>query len=84
MVEAPHAPWALRGEVLVAVVRGGPRFVYGVRYTESPVGPFFELGVADFARLGLRPGLRTTVLVVSDLSVRAQRLPARAPSPSPR
>ena len=71
MVEAPHAPWALRGEVLVAVVRGGPSFVYGVRYTESPVGPFFELGVAVPARLGLRPGLRTTLLVVSSAAAKA-------------
>jgi hypothetical protein len=79
--EAPHAPWALRGEVLVAWVGGrpvrsalpagaqplpGPTFVFGVRYTDSPIGPFLEFGVAEPARLGLRPGLCVTELVVSD------------------
>lgn len=67
MHEAPHAPWALRGEVVVAVVRSGSgvRFLYGARYTESPVGPFVELGLAVPARVGLRPGLRSLFVVVS-------------------
>jgi hypothetical protein len=71
----------LRGEVVVAWVGGrasasvlpggvqrmpGPAFVFGVRYTDSPIGPFLELGVAEPARLGLRPGLCVTALVVSD------------------
>ena len=81
MHEAPHAPWALRGEVIVAWVgrrpatsvlpQGvqrlpGPAFVFGVRYTESPIGPYLEMGVAEPARLGLRPGLCVTALAVSD------------------
>lgn len=81
MHEAPHAPWALRGEVLVAWVGRlgsqavlpegvqplpGPAFVFGVRYTASPIGPFVEFGVAEPARLGLRPGLCVTALVVSE------------------
>lgn len=81
MVDAPHAPWALRGEVLVGwaridrVGRGavpaglrplpGPAVVSAVRYTASPVGPFLELSVAQPARLGLRPGLCVTGMVVS-------------------
>lgn len=43
----------------------GPAFVFGVRYTDSPVGPYLEFGVARFGRLGLRPGLCQTVGVVS-------------------
>lgn len=81
MHEAPHAPWALRGEVLVAWARRqadgvrvpagvqpmpGPALVFGVRYTASPVGPFFELAVAVPARLGLRPGFCLLAHAVSE------------------
>src|SRR4051812_19847605 len=79
----PDAPWALVGECMVAVVRGGsarsrpsllpagirrlpgPALVVAMRYTDSPVGPFLELVVAEPARLGLRPGLCVTTSVVS-------------------
>lgn len=44
----------------------GPALVFGVRYTASPVGPFFELAVAVPARLGLRPGLCLVADVVSE------------------
>jgi len=78
--EAPHAPWALRGDVLVAWARPpqvvslpeglrplpGPGLLFGVRYTASPVGPFLELAVALPARLGLRPGWFVVANVVSD------------------
>lgn len=69
MHEAPHAPWALRGEVVVAAA-SGPVFVYGVRYTDSPVGPYLEFGVAVPARIGLRPGLRSVLVVVSDAAAK--------------
>src|SRR4051794_26597256 len=48
----------------------GPAIVAAVRYTESPVGPFLELAVAEPARLGLRPGLCFTTSVVSASSAR--------------
>ena len=79
---APHAPWSVRGEVLVALARWrdgragrlpaglrplpGPAAVVAVRYTDSPVGPYVELSVAEPARLGLRPGLCVTNMVVSE------------------
>jgi hypothetical protein len=82
MHEAPHAPWALRGEVVALWARRsaglslpladglhplpGPAFVFGVRYTASPVGPYCELAVALPARLGVRPGLCLVDHVVSE------------------
>ncbi|HEX2039450.1 MAG TPA: hypothetical protein VHF47_06920 [Acidimicrobiales bacterium] len=81
MHEAPHAPWSLRGEVVVAWARRaagapalpdglhllpGPALVFGVRYTDSPVGPFCELAVGLPARLGLRPGFCLVEHVVSE------------------
>jgi hypothetical protein len=69
--DAPHAPWALRGEAVGAVVRTSRlALLYGVRYTESPVGAFVELGLAVSTRLGLRPGLRSSVVVVSDAAAK--------------
>lgn len=86
MSEAPHAPWALRGEVVLAwawrpptpsaplpegvLPLPGPVAVVGVRYTVSPVGPYLELAVAQPARLGLRPGLCVTTSVVSEPAAR--------------
>ena len=43
----------------------GPVLVVAMRYTDSPVGPFLELAVAEPAHLGLRPGLCVTTSVVS-------------------
>lgn len=79
--DSPHAPWRLRGEVVLAwawtpralralVPPGlrpvaGPAAVVGVRYTDSPVGPYVEMSVAVPARLGLRPGLCVVAQVVS-------------------
>jgi hypothetical protein len=77
----PDAPWALAGECLIALVRcrgrsigayppgigrlPGPVIVLAIRYTDSPVGPFLELAVAEPARVGLRPGWSVTTSVVS-------------------
>jgi hypothetical protein len=77
-VTAPHAPWKLLGECVVAVARRprgavlpdgvdampGPAVVLAARYDASPVGPFSELAVALPARVGLRPGWCLTTDVV--------------------
>src|SRR5687768_3491534 len=70
MQEAPHAPWALRGELVVAAVPGRG-LLYGARYTDSPVGPFVELGLLEWGRVGLRPGLRSVLVVVSSPAAKA-------------
>ncbi len=86
MADAPYAPWVLSGEALVAVVPGrrargllppelrplpGPVVVAGVRYSGSPVGPYHELAVGEPARLGTRPGLCITTMVVDSAESRA-------------
>jgi hypothetical protein len=75
----PVAPWELAGECIVAVVRPpadrpplpvglhpvpGPLVVTATRFTESPVGPYLELSVAEPARVGARIGLCMTLMVV--------------------
>ena len=75
----PVAPWELAGECVVALVWSpgprpplpdglhpmpGPVVVSAVRYTESPVGPYLELSVAEPARVGARIGLCITLMVV--------------------
>lgn len=72
MGRVPDPPWTLRGECILAWARpagAGPRLpagvrplpgpwsVVGVRYDDSPFGPFTELSVARPACLGLRPGV---------------------------
>jgi acetoacetate decarboxylase len=42
----------------------GPAMVVAARYQESPVGPYSEMMVAEPARLGLRPGMCVTTIVV--------------------
>ena len=42
----------------------GPLVVSAARFTESPVGPYLELSVAEPARLGARIGLCMTLMVV--------------------
>lgn len=76
---APHAPWSLTGECVVAWARRrgerpvlppdlhplpGPCMVTAARYEESPVGPYLELAVGEPARLGARPGVCITTMVV--------------------
>jgi hypothetical protein len=75
----PSAPWELGGELMAALVRDrgslapvpdplrrlpGPCLVVAVRYEASPVGPYLELAVAEPARLGGRPGLFVSTMVV--------------------
>lgn len=83
----PEAPWALSGELVVAVVRHaadvtvsrpcgvarlpGPLLLWGAHWHESPVGPFSELALAAPSRLGLRPGLCVVVAVVSSAQARS-------------
>lgn len=78
MTAPPHAPWALRGEALVCLVRKrpaaslpeeirpapGPTAVAAVRYTDSPVGPFLQLMVMVPARLGGHVGWTAVTAVV--------------------
>ncbi|MGH9278016.1 MAG: acetoacetate decarboxylase family protein [Acidimicrobiales bacterium] len=42
----------------------GPCMVSASRFEESPVGPYLELAVGEPARLGARPGLCITTMVV--------------------
>jgi hypothetical protein len=44
--------------------------VIAARYQESPVGPYSEMLVAEPARLGLRPGLCVTTIVVDSPAAR--------------
>src|SRR5438105_9936483 len=80
----PHAPWKLLGECIVGLARRprrsgvppdlrplpGPAVVVAARYQESPVGPYSELAVCEPARLGLRPGLCATTIVVDSADAR--------------
>lgn len=81
-----RAPWTLRGEAVLTMVRGwradggpgalgpvpaglrplpGPAVVLVERFAESPAGPFVALSVGRPARLGLRPGVCFTLMVVN-------------------
>jgi hypothetical protein len=84
--EPPHAPWRLVGECILAWTRPprshgrllpeglrplpGPAAVVGVRYDQSPIGPYLELSVAVPARVGLRPGLCVVYQAVSSALAR--------------
>ena len=85
MSGAPFAPWVLRGESVAGLARRprprthlpdgliplpGPCAVVASRYTDSPVGPFLELVVAEPARLGLRLGWCVTTHVVDQQGAR--------------
>jgi len=48
----------------------GPTLVIGARYTSSPVGPYVELAVVEPVRLGVRPGMCATVMVVDGAASR--------------
>ncbi len=77
---APHAPWSLTGECVLAWARGrgphgselpadlralpGPCWVTAARFETSPVGPYLEFAVSEPARLGARPGMCVTTMVV--------------------
>jgi hypothetical protein len=48
----------------------GPTLLVVARYVDSPVGPYLELAVGEPARLGLRPGLCITTMVVTSADSR--------------
>lgn len=48
----------------------GPCLVTGGRFQDSPVGPYLELAVGEPARLGARPGLCITTMVVDSADSR--------------
>ncbi|HET7489352.1 MAG TPA: acetoacetate decarboxylase family protein [Acidimicrobiales bacterium] len=79
------APWVLHGEGLLAWLPRPPggvtlppglspapglAAVVGMRYDDSPVGPYSELSVLVPARLGLRPGWCTVTMVVTSADAR--------------
>jgi hypothetical protein len=80
----PHAPWSLTGECLLGWVRPGavgplpvdlsplpgPTLLTAARYDHSPVGPYLELAVGQPARLGARPGVCITTMVVNSADSR--------------
>lgn len=82
--EPAHAPWSLLGECVVGLARGssgsslpaglhrlpGLCLVAALRYTDSPVGPYLELAVGEPARLGARPGMCITTMVVDSAGSR--------------
>ena len=84
---SPHAPWALSGEAILAVLwrrrrligalgHGlqpvpGPAIVAAQRFEASPVGPFCELLVLEPARTGARVGWSVTLSVVNDSRARS-------------
>lgn len=84
-LEAPHAPWVLGGESVMAVVPcrhrpgelpeglrrlPGPLSISGTRFDDSPVGPYRELAVGQPARLGARLGMCMTTMVVTSADSR--------------
>ncbi|MGH9264978.1 MAG: acetoacetate decarboxylase family protein [Acidimicrobiales bacterium] len=83
--EAPHAPWVLGGESLLAMVSPsrppgdlpeglrrlpGPCPITAGRYDDSPVGPYREFAVGQPARLGGRLGVAITTMVVTSVDSR--------------
>ena len=83
--EAPHAPWVLGGESVLALATAsepvghlpdglrrvvGPCSITAARYDDSPVGPYRELAVGQPARLGARLGLCITTMAVTSVDSR--------------
>ena len=83
--EAPHAPWVLGGECIVAMASPavppgelpeelrrvpGPSTLTAARYDDSPVGPYRELAVGQPARLGARLGMCITTMAVTSVDSR--------------
>lgn len=85
MTIVPPAPWSLRGESLVALVRRptaaprlpvgvaalpGPAVLVATSFSASPVGPYLELFVAVPARMGPWLGWCATTMVVDGAAAR--------------
>jgi hypothetical protein len=83
--DVPFAPWFMRGESIVGLARlrdrrsllpeglvamPGPALILATRFTESPVGPYLRLAVAEPARLGMRPGWTLTTVIVDSARAR--------------
>ena len=83
--DAPHAPWALAGERLLTRISDGfgdrhlpegihrlpgPGVAVAARYDDSPVGPYLELSIGAPARVGMRPGVCITTMVVNSAESR--------------
>ena len=83
--EAPHAPWVLGGESLLALATAdppltdlpeglgrlpGPCSITAARYDDSPVGPYREFAVGQPAHLGARVGLCITTMAVTSVDSR--------------
>lgn len=84
-IEAPHAPWELGGESVVALALvsqsvgevpdglrrlPGPCSITAARYDESPVGPYREFAVGQPAHLGARIGMCITTMAVTSVDSR--------------
>lgn len=82
---APHAPWSLAGECVLAWARWrgdraplpdglhplpAPCSLTAARFDDSPVGPYSELAVGEPSRLGARPGVCVTTIVVDSADSR--------------
>lgn len=61
-----------RDEALAAgvVAASGFAVLFACRYDTSPVGPYVEMGVAEPARLGLRPGWCVTAMAATSTDAR--------------
>jgi hypothetical protein len=83
--EAPHAPWVLGGESVLALASAsspvgdlpdglgrlpGPCSITAARYDDSPVGPYREFAVGQPAHLGARLGLCITTMAVTSVDSR--------------
>jgi hypothetical protein len=82
---APHGPWVLGGESLMAMALArpapgdlpdgigrlpGPCSIIASRFDDSPVGPYRELAVAQPAHLGARAGMCVTTMAVTSVDSR--------------
>ncbi len=82
---APHAPWVLGGESVMALATArpapgdlpdgigrlpGPCSISATRFDDSPVGAYRELAVARPAHLGARPGMCVTTMAVTSVDAR--------------
>ena len=96
MSGSAHPGWSVAGECILAWVRRprargdlpaglrglpGPVAVVCVRYTDSPVGPYLELSLAEPALLGLKPGFFIRTVAVTAAAVVASYAADWGPPP---